>query len=314
MSFLWRKKSSSATGIDSGHSALKIVSIEKNYSSLITHKILVNSGEIPLNQRKIKNLLSRDNRKQCMITALPSSKLDIQYISLPYMPENDLRKMITFEIEKKTECSINDVCFDYTHTESHKDSNSNKTNLIVFMCRRSDVTEYLDQLSDIHKPFKVVDTVSMALMNLYSFTIPDFTQKTLVGLDIGKSGANIVIAKNGLLFFTRFIPYYSNDDESNEFIHSSFLDGLSNEVLLTMQHCSIQYKFDSDQVKQVILTGGRSLSPNIVDSLASKLDISCSVLDLSSSNYPGNNGSLILGEDAPRYAVAAGLALRQINE
>ncbi len=314
MSFLWRKKSTVATGIDPGHSALKIVTIEKKHSSFIAKTLLVNSGDIPLNERKIKNILSRDNRKQSMITAFPSSKFDIHYISLPYMPENDLRKMIAYEVEKKIEYSINDVFFDYTHSESHKDSNSNQVNLIIFMCHRSDVTEYLDQISNIHQPFKIVDAVSMALMNLYSFTIPDFNRQTLIGLDIGKSGANIVIAKNGYLFFTRFIPYYSPDDELDDFIHTNFVNDLSNEIMLTMQHCSIQYKFYSDQVKQVILTGGRSLSPDIVESLASKLDISCSVLDLSSSDSLNNNGSLILGDDAPRYAVAAGLALRQMNE
>ncbi len=304
-----------ATGIDSGHSALKIVTIEQNNAApCIKKKLLVNLGDIPLNGKNIKNILSRENKKHNMMASLPSSKLDVHYISLPYMPENDLRKMIAFEIEKRIEYPINDVCFDYTHTESHKGSSSNQTNLIVFVCRRADVTEYLDQIADFLQPINIVDVVSMALMNLYSFTIPDFTKQTMIGLDIGKSGANIVIAKNGRLFFTRFIPYYSNNDELNNCMDAVFLDDLSNEILLTMQHCSIQYRFNSDQVNQVVLTGGRALSPDIGDSLTSKLDISCSLLDLSALNFYDNSASLINGDEAPRYAVAAGLALRQMNE
>ncbi len=239
---------------------------------------------------------------------IPQHQTDIRFLTLPMLPANDLNNMVRFEIVKKLDYGLEDACIDYTISEFISSQEKKLFRLIGFSCSRSVVQPIIKDFEKAGIPIQVVDVVPMALMNFYMYIEPDFENRTLLGINIGDTNANLVVAKQGKLLFTRHFPI---DFESSS-ATASFIQHLSTEIYRTLEYCEIH--FEPLQCDQIVLSGKVPASSDLSKTLENEIGFPCKIVSINMLPASPQIFEDLGNENGTNLVVATGLALRMGNE
>lgn len=308
--FLRRRRSTA--GIDVGTAAVKTVSI--TFDSSVPHVNEICCIENPPTEKssrkpKLSNAIPHPFDK--VAVAMPPSLVDIQYFVLPPLPPEDLKSTVGNQMVGKLDYDLDEACVDYTVSVPVKRGNTELHRIVGFACRRADVRTVVKRVERSGSQVTVVDTIPMALMNVYRLCVGDFATQTVVGIDIGHETASFVIADRGVLLFSRNIPFHEHNDIDAVTENPEAVKELAYEIRRTIDYCQIHITPVS--VDRVILSGGGALIPGSAEGLGRELNVTCETLD----SFPtavfqhGPREQEILEQvSVPRMAVAVGLALR----
>ncbi len=305
----WRKKSKICTGILVKDHNTQIVSI--GYQN--NEPFLFSASNLPFSSKenvpRIRQYLGINGKQiHSAGIAIPQHQTDIRYFTLPLLPADDLKNMVQYEMVKKLDYGIEDACIDYTISDTIYSHDNKLFRLIAFSCPRSVIQPIVNEFTAAGVPIHVVDVVPMALMNFYATIEPSLENRTIIGIDIGDSNANLVVAKRGKLLFTRHFPI---DFESSS-ITSHFIQDLSTEIYRTLEYCEIH--FEPLQCEQVFLSGAIEATFDPSPKLENEIGIPCKTLSIHMIPASQKVVEHLEEKKGTNLVVAAGLALRIGNE
>lgn len=145
-----------------------------------------------------KNKFSRD--PSCM--ALDTSYCIIRDISLPFKGDDQIRKVIKFESESHIQHDIDDVVVSYFKRSETVD----KSNLMVFAAKKSDLRKHLDFLDNVGIDPAQIDVDILCLYNALCGTGVVKDHKCFIVVSAGREKTDLLVINKERLVSCRSIP------------------------------------------------------------------------------------------------------------
>ncbi|MFH0925505.1 MAG: type II secretion system protein GspL [bacterium] len=267
-----------------------------------------------------------------VIIGIPRKKIFFREISLPAVEKENLREMLSYELENHIPMSIDDVYFDY-HVAGKGDENSLRIFLVAV--KRDTLTWYLDILNKVDLSPTIIEMSSFALYNLIRFN--NILNEKVLGasIEINKNNIEISIIEDQELKFSRAInrvdeglekwffdeglmkavsedpPNPNNQSQTTNVQVNSATKTLVNDITFELIHTIENGKLVlKKELTHIALCGLEWIDENLAAYLSQKAEVSAVVVD-PTANISCENGGL---KGRVALASAIGLALRGIKE
>ncbi|OQY17705.1 MAG: pilus assembly protein PilM [Desulfobacteraceae bacterium 4572_35.1] len=341
-------------GIDVGASSIKLVQLQESKNgyqlkcldrellppeAVVDDSIMDSSAVV----MAIRDLIARNHIKSHDVaTSVSGRSIIIRKISLTLMTEEELDKSIQWEAEQYIPFEISEVFLDY-HILGPDPNDSGLMEVVLVAAKKDFVNEYVSVFVESGLNPVVVDIDCFAIENIYCSVYDVDALNVVAFIDMGSSGVQVNVIKDGVSVFTRDIQF--GGDSYNEELQKQFgLDaqaaeklklGIDNGGVDTEQSLAVMQRvtdslvqevrrsidffsatFADEKVQKVYLTGGVSLAQNVVPSLAEALEIPVEVLDPFSRMQVNEKDFDLeyVKSVAPFFSVAAGLATRKVGD
>ncbi|MBI1387912.1 MAG: hypothetical protein GC154_05645 [bacterium] len=307
---LWKRQPArAALGIECGDHGYKAVAIDLDERGYRVSRILsIGADEAATIDRFLPS--TRMNAA----VSVPSMEVDVRLIHAPELAERDLRGMAGYELSTQIQTPLEELCYDFTYSNAPSTNGRTRRPVIAFVCRKSTAERLLGAIQSKRVEVKALDVAWMALMNLYHDRIADFERGAFIGLDAGGAGANIIVSRNGEPLFARYVPIQAENGIMELQSRSNLLDELAAEIRRTLQYCRNQFQLNLEEVKRILLSGGRTGETAFEERLSRAAGLNCQRTPLFDADRMTQDAVKPTAEEAPRYAIALGLALRAAKE
>ncbi len=337
-------------GIDIGFSSIKVVSLErdKNSSKLISLGAIPTPAPGILSDAdpdleavagNIKKLLSATqiNEKE-LIAALPESKVFTRIIDdLPYLSDSELSSAIKYAAEEFIPMPIAEVNLNWQVLfRSDKNVKQGRTVVMVIASPKNTVAKYIKVLEMAGLRPRALETEIIAVTRSLVGNNP-FSPETLI-VQLGSSTTDFAVVSKGLIWVTRSIStgglaltrsiaqhfsfempqaeeykkvYGMNKEQLGGKVFEAvkpIMDIILGEAKRVIQ--SYEAKYPQNPIKRLVLSGGGAKLPGLVIYFANNLGLEVQEADPWYSIIKDKTLATKLTQDAPSYAVAVGLALR----
>ncbi len=347
---LFSKKS--PVGLDIGSSAIKLVQLDSSRSRYRVKTV----GEISLPKEAIINkvivqpdvvaeriaTLVEDLgvKTKNVVISVSGHSVIIKKITIPSMSLEELEESIPWELEQYLPQSIEDVYYDY---EVFPDVTPEGNMDVIIVAAKRDITDsYINVVRDAGLHPIVVDVDVFAIENVYEMNY-EITSDLIALVNIGASVTNVNIVKDGVSIFTRDISVggiqftdrlmkeldmsYEEAEQIKrdelgkedlslqiEKVKNEFIDILTEEIKRTLDF--FVANFWKDRISKIILGGGTSKIPGLVELLSDVANAEVELLDpfkrIEISTFDFDAG--YIKENSPKMGVAVGLALRSAED
>lgn len=335
-----------SVGLDIGSKTIKIVQIEEEGGK----PVLKGSGIIGFNANVDVNKTDKDlvpladaiNKlhKEARISskeitiALPEQQVFTRVIKFPPLTDQEISSAVKWEAEQYIPIPAKEAIIQHQIIERKETSNPPEVNVLLVAAPRNLVEKYVRVVQMAKLNPVAVETELIALTR----ALAPVNQTTLL-LDFGARSADIAIAKNGQLAFSRSIPTAGDaltravaqnlGVEVNQAEQYKRAYGLSTNQLEGKIKTALDpvFRLIADEMKKAIqfyqsenkdeppnaaiLSGGTSGMPDIVPFLSKYLGIEVVVANPFSKVAVDPTVMKSLAGYAPLYAIAVGLALRK---
>ncbi len=288
----------------------------------------------------ISEIIASNGIKGGKVCALASVRsLSFSHLSVPVMPENEMKEAVKWEVRKETGLPPNDIVSDFTYTGARKTA-ENTVPLIAFSAKKGEIDGLIALFKDSGLDVRVIDAAPTALLAAFNLNNvwEDGVNYSMV--DIGAARTTLVIMKDKRPMFAREIPFGGNE------LTAALAEGLNGEEsvaeeykitygitppegegaearrLLTLRltglcrelHRSFDYyqaQFREGAVSRLFLCGGTARLKGIDGFITETLGIECFVDDpFRKVSIPGGFDRERLRSIAPCMSIAVGLATR----
>lgn len=335
----------SVVGLDIGSSSIKVAKVVKTADRFR----LAALGKIPtprpgllseslLDHEKVAEAIKKlfadvGLRDRSAVVALPESKIASRVVKLPLMSENELASSLEYEADAFVPFSLDEAIL--RHQIIEKNDEKKILEVLLIASPKPLVNKYVRLLDLAGVTPLALETELIALNRaLISPKHPN----TMV-VDFGFRNCNFAISRKGQIYLTRSFPVAGEaltralSDElgidvsqaeeykkayglSDQVLEGkvrqalvSLVEGVSKEMRKAIQYFEQEKK---ETVELVILGGGSAGLPNVIQDIAANLRIEVQLanpfglLDYDRSVFAQ------FEEEAPSFAVAVGLAKRQV--
>jgi len=353
MSFLGFGKKESYLGIDLGTTSIKVIELkkEKGVPTLVTYGYAERAmGEVVRGspeevQQRTVSLLRRLCKEVGVsshkaVTALPNFSVFSSVISLPMMPPKELAAAISWEAKKIVPLPLEEVILDWKIL-----GETSKTPAEIEIKKKANYQVLLTAASKSLVQ-KYVEIFRLAGLELLSLETEAFALvRSLIGgddsvimiLDTSAVTTDIIIIKKRIPIFNRSIDVggvtvtraIANSlgidfERAEQFKRDIGMRGSSkipqvieqafrpivDEIRYSIEHFQNQYR---ENVEKIVLSGGSVYLPNLPEYFSNALNLKVIIGDpWAKISYPAEIRPA-LEEIAPRFAVAIGLALRELE-
>ncbi len=275
-------------------------------------------------------------------TSVSGHSVIIKKIQIPPMSREELAESIQWEAEQYIPFDINDVRLDYLIL-SDGDFGADSMEVLLVAVKRDKVNDYVSVITQSGKTAAIVDLDAFAVQNAYELNYDIPTSKVVALVNMGAAVTTINILARGQTVFWRDLSIGGNDftealqreyslsfDQAERVKRGEQVEGCSPaearpvlDAVSADVAAEIQKTFDffaataaEDNVSQLVLSGGCSLTPNLQQVLEEQFGVPTEFIDplrrveFSESNFDGQ----WLRSIAPTLSVAVGLALRKIGD
>ncbi|MCZ6726630.1 MAG: type IV pilus assembly protein PilM [Acidobacteria bacterium] len=275
-------------------------------------------------------------------TSVSGHSVIIKKIQIPPMSQEELAESIQWEAEQYIPFDINDVRLDYL-VLSDGDFGAESMEVLLVAVKRDKVNDYVSVITQSGKTAAVVDLDAFAVQNAYELNYDIPTSQVVALVNMGAAVTTINILARGQTVFWRDLSIGGNDftealqreyslsfDQAERVKRGEQVDGCSPaearpvlDAVSADVAAEVQKTFDffaataaEDNVSQLVLSGGCSLTPNLQQVLKEQFGVPIEFIDplrrieYSESNFDGQ----WLRSIAPTLSVAVGLALRRIGD
>ncbi|MDD5625712.1 MAG: type IV pilus assembly protein PilM [Patescibacteria group bacterium] len=347
MSFFGFRKQEGYLGIDLGSTSIKLVELKKEQGvpTLMTYGYAERAmGDIVKGDpnevlRQVASLLKKTYKTAGVtsfkaITALPSFSVFNSVITLPVMKKQELGDAVHWEAKKFIPMPIEDVILDWRIIDTITvDAQRKNYRILLTAASRNLVKRYVEIFKQADLQLLSLETEAFAL----SRVLIGKSQSTIMIVDTSALTTDIIIIEKGVptlnrsidiggVTITRAIANSLNIDfkRAEQFKRDIGLSGASkipaiiesilkpviDEVIYSLK----LYQGQSNKtVEKIILSGGSAYLPNLANYFSQTLNTTVIIGDpWARVAYP-EELKPALEEVAPRFAVAIGLALRQLD-
>ena len=271
---------------------------------------------------------------------LNESNVFMRVIKLPAMSDKELKTAVKYEAEQYIPLPLDQVNLSFQRLDPDY-TEKEKVNIQVVAARKDVLDSQVAVLKKSGLVVKAIEPETLALGRVLGDT-KEAPLGTMI-LKIGYSGTLIIVVYGGYVRFTRSVPVGGDaltkaiqqglgleQEQAEEYKKAYGMDKFQGEgkvydvlkpivenLILEIKRASVFFTKHnpSANIKRVILAGGAALMPGLLLYIANNLDIEVQMADplkgLEISPKLEKQQNLII-EQAPRYATAIGLALREI--
>jgi len=335
------------TGIDLGTSQIKFVTLRKETKELLgfgatnTPNVPLESeaiGDIETYSRYLKNFLESQKIPPTLVSlSLPETKVFNRVITVPKMPEKDLKGAISFEAEQYLPLPLRDVVYDFKIIEDTE--GGTKQNVMLVASPKELVSKYATIIKKAGLTLVGLESETAALARSVVDEAPGAAIATLI-VNLGASATDTAIVHGSIVRFTRSTGTGGNAlsravaqelgfelNQSEEYKKTYGLDETQLEGKITkalkpvfelivdeIRRALAYYQTHqtaSPPLKRLVLCGGTAALPGVLVYLASALNLEAQLANpwlkiKNSATFSKRE----LEEVGPLFAVAAGLALK----
>jgi type IV pilus assembly protein PilM len=347
MSFFGIGAKKSFLGIDVGSTSIKLVELtkEKGLPTLVTYGYAERAiGDIIKGDAKeiivkVGTLLKKLYTEAGVtgyksITALPNFSVFNSVITLPVMNEKELGAAVQWEAKKFVPMPIEEVVLDWRIIDTIVVGQKKKNyRILLTAAAKNLVKRYVEIFKQADLELLSLETESFALAR----SLIGKNQATAMIIDTSAVTTDIIIIEKGVPALNRSIDVggitisraianslnidYRRAEQFKKDIGMGgsskipkIIEGIMKPVADEVKYSLQLYQEQSGKiVEQVILSGGSSYLPGLTDYFTRLLNIRVIVGDpWARVAYPADLKPALV-EVAPRFAVAIGLALREIK-
>ncbi len=341
-------------GIDIGASAVKLVQLKEAKGQFqllamdreplppeaVVDNSIMDSGAVV---DAIRSLVERNRIKvQDVAISVSGHSVIIRKISMAQMTEEELEQSIQWEAEQYIPFEMTDVFLDY-YILGTDPADPAQMEVMLVAAKKDFVDEYVSVIRESGLNPVVVDIDFFAVENIYCSLYGEESLNVVALIDMGASGIQVNILKDGVSFFTREIQLGGNN--YNEELQKKFginsqdaetvklggtLAGIDPQLALDamrvvssslVQEVRRSIDFFSatsadEQVQKVYITGGVALTTNLLEELQQGLELPVEILDPFSRMQVSEKSFDLdfVKSVAPFFSVAAGLATRKVGD
>lgn len=264
--------------------------------------------------------------------------LTIRQLSLPAMPEADLREAVRWELRKELAFPVNELVSDFVTSPVGPKTEANAVSVIAFAARRGDVEGLMKTAKESLVELRVVESVPTALLLAFDMSHGWDQGANYAMLDIGERRSTLAILKDSHLGFAREFAFGGAElterlaeglgkdrDDAEEYKHAYGLaaDGVSEDakkILTSALHSlsaelirSFDYyhaQFREAAISKLFISGGTARLKGIEQYLTSSVGIPAFAHDPFRNVKMPKGMEAASAEIAPSLTIAAGLATR----
>jgi type IV pilus assembly protein PilM len=352
LSFLNRNKQ--AIGLDIGSSSLKeaelrplrkggfellSLGMEEVSPDCIVDGVII--SKLPVSEAIDRIFTGQGIKNERVMTSISGHSVIVKKIGLPVQSDADLAESIRWEAEQYIPFDIADVNLDYQVLGEN--TGTGNLDILLVAVKKDKITDFSSVVKMAGKTPVLVDVDAFALQNAYELNYEPTTQDTVALLDIGASTMTINIVSGTDFLFTRDVgvggqqyteflqkEFNLNYSQAQALKHGEEIDGIdtseANRVIdsVTEIIClEIQKTYDFfkstttiDHIDRMIVSGGAAHTKGLIEALTRKFEIPAEKFNaFKRIKYdPKKFPSSMIADHAPDFAIAIGLALRNIEE
>ena len=347
-------KKKSVAGLDVGSSSIKIVELDGKINSLnlvglgfenLPDDTIVDGQIMELNTVSdvINNICTNHQINTVQfVTGVSGHSVIIKNIVLPPMSREELEESIDWHAEEHIPYDLSDVSLDYHITSETPDA----TGVLIAACKRERIDNIKQAVQLAGKQPVVIDVDTFALQNCYEVNYQPDDSQIVTLLNIGASTMNVNLVQGTRSLFSRDITVGGSQftDVLQRNLGLSFqeaeavkrgaveaVDGIEEKSIVPLMNdvteivaLEIQKTFDFYRattedseivVQKLLISGGGSKLPGLVEELSKRLELPVEVLDpfrsikVDTKKFDPD----YLSEIMPEMAVAVGLAVRGVE-
>lgn len=340
-----------SVGLDIGTSSIKVVSLERDKEIFKLVSLgtiaspqpgMVSDSDTDLEAlaNALKKLLAATKiEPKKLVVALPESRVFTRVIDdLPFLTDNELASAIRYAAEEFIPMSLADVNLNWqVLVRSDSKEKDARTIVLVIASPKHAVSKYLKVLSLAGLMPTALETELIAITRSLVGNNP-FSPTTLI-IQLGATTTDFAAVSRGLIWFTRSIStggmaltralaqhfnFEVNQAEQYKKIYGLTEEQLEGKVYEALKPIidiiasegkrviqAFEAKYPQNPIKRVVVSGGGAKMPGLVVYLANTLGLEVQEADPWYSIAREKSSTIKLSQDAPSYAVAVGLALRE---
>ncbi len=344
-------RSKNVVGLDIGSSALKLVELKKQGDRYALERVgfellppeaivdgtIMDSGLVVDAARRLCD--ASGVRSSSFATSVSGHSVILKKIEISATNEEELAESLRWEAEQYIPFEIDDVRLDYVVLDSRGSTNE----VLLVAVKRDKINDYVSVVTQSGRTPEIVDIDTFAVQNAYQETSGRNTSGIAAVLNIGASVTNVNIIDGGKTSLWRDLTFGGaqftealqrqfglshqdaelakrgelddgRDPEAIREVLASVSDQFATEVAKTFAFFS--NNLGGRKIDSVVVTGGGSMTPGLIDSLRAELGISVArfdPLDGIETDGKGFDPSW-LASIGPSLAVAVGLAMRTVGD
>lgn len=350
---LFAPKSKDLIGIDIGSTSIKLVVLketEKGYildkiglcalpaEAIVDGTIMDSSSVVDGIKWLVKNVNLKVKKMKGAASSVAGKSLVMKEITVAKMSPEELKEHIPWEAESHIPFDPFEVNIDFQVLREDPQDPSQLKAMIV-ACKLDMIDDYVKIFKSAGLNLEVLDTDAFAIQNAFEANYKVNNQDVIALVNIGANVTNINIVKNGESLFAYDIQMGGNlyNDElqrkiglSGEEVEKKKIDGypenpdildevidkvnntLAAEIGATLDIYNVTV-LDEERVNSVCLSGGASITKNIITVLTSYLSLPVDIFNpFLQIKYDTKEFNIDYIKDiSPFMAVAVGLALRK---
>lgn len=269
------------------------------------------------------------------VFSLPDFMSFFTVLTIPRMPKEEIASVIQFEAKQYVPLPLQEMALDWLLIDEDKEKDTKKDfEVLLVAVPHKTILKYqkIAEMAGIK-----VSAVEAEVFSLVRAGVKkDDISKTVQLIDIGIQSTTITIVKDGIIRSTYSIDFSlgknikqlasnldTNYNEAEELIKSKGLKDENMSSLLRAQVDSLifesrqvsdnYFKNKKREIEKIVIAGGMALMPGFVEYFSEKIKKETEVVDpFLNISYPSLLRDIIK-EMGPRYSVAVGLALRNIE-
>ena len=302
-------------GLDIGSRFIKMVKLKQRHSSagcivdLRVQEIgsqILSQEALTRHQGMVRTLMSlveeADIKGSKVAVSISGPSVILKSIEMPWMSEEELQGHLELEVERYLPYERGDIYWDYhvSHQPKFNDSSSMFVNLVA--ARKHVVDEQVALVKECGLRPVIVDVDSLALANMFAVNYPGSTSETVLLVNVGASGLNMITVGSTGYVVMRDVDLLG--EWSYEVLHeasqgsrngqnvmdsaapqdkalSVLLDDVFREIVREIRRVIDDYQgYEHDQnIRQVWLCGGCAKVPGLVDSLSAQISLPVDIID-----------------------------------
>jgi type IV pilus assembly protein PilM len=210
-------------GLDIGSSSIKAVQFKTTGDQLTLLNLALE--DIPLEIQEeadldikndmladiIRKLFKEHNIKsKDVVTSLPGDDAIVRYVKLPFMSDEELKNVISYEAEQYIPLAIDQVVLDFDRLGEIDEDGQKKIEVLLVAAKEEIVDRHLELIRRVGLNPAVIDVDSFALSNAFIRNYSNVEGETVSLIHVGAKLTTINIVEEGISHLTRDVQVAGN--------------------------------------------------------------------------------------------------------
>ncbi len=285
---------------------------EENFSDDIFQGGQISKPEV-IKETLRKILKAFKIKKGKALFSIPAQNTVVRFINFTYMPEEEIREALRWELERYIPFPVEDVYFDYQILGITERENAKEYQLLLVASPSEILNSYLEIIKDLNLEPELIDISSFCAIRTAIKERKDIPDESTLFIYARNRFVDLVISKNKKPFFFRTLitKHWFEDKELDDLSRSYALEEYLKEISQNINLFYMQYP--EERIERLILLGDNVLNQDFIEMLESMMGLTIEVfpMSLNEMNMQIKSKDVLstFQKDLPKWCVPLGLLL-----